>query len=308
MWTAAAAKLVSLKWLRVTSDYKRRQRHNTTIIFETTAAEPMRSIEPYGFSIYVHGRTFPGRSANVGAGGLQTDVISANIMSSLAPYCDPDMVTLGLRVFEQRGAGVFLDVGSNLGSCALTWAAMGHQVFAVEPMTVNANLIRQSIDANRWRPRGNITVLPFGAADQSGDSTLYLSPGNAGDNRVGASGKRKAAQTARSNAQSDTRLQWQCEEIKLRRLDEVIPQSLHIDVAKFDVQGYELKAMLGLSSVMNRKSGGGGVDYVYFEADAQRLRENGSSLEAITQLLRRLGYRNMKSDRKDMLFSNLGGK
>ena len=54
-------------------------------------------------------------------------------------------ITLGIEVLERKGPGVFLDCGSNIGSCALSWAAMGHKVYAVEPMSYNVKLIRKVV-------------------------------------------------------------------------------------------------------------------------------------------------------------------
>ena len=68
---------------------------------------------------------------------------------------------------------------------------------------------------------------------------------------------------------------WHCERISLRRLDGLVPRGTHINVAKFDVQGFEYKALRGLTGVMDSARGGGGIDYVYVEADFSMMAEAG---------------------------------
>ena len=173
---------------------------------------------------------------------------------------------------------------------------MGHKVYAVEPMSYNVKLIHKSIAENRGRLRGNITVLAMGAGDVDVDTTIYMPIGNSGDNRIGA--KKNAVQD-----NSDGQRRWQCEDIQVRRLDKVLPHGIHIDVAKFDVQGYEFKAMRGLAGVMDPALGGAGIDVVYFEVEGPMLAENGDSAVKITTLLADLSYTKRHSDRRDQLWA-----
>jgi FkbM family methyltransferase len=315
MWSVSRSKLVPIHWLRVTKAYKERiERTPGSSVKLHTVDDPGRSVEPdWGFSMVVHGR--PNRPNG------HDDVVSSNIILHNAPYCDPDMVnlglviyvfslfsiasypvlyissqiTLGIEVLERKGPGVFLDCGSNIGSCALSWAAMGHKVYAVEPMSYNVKLIHKSIAENRGRLKGNITVLAMGAGDVDVDTTIYMPTGNAGNNRIGA--KEIAV---KQNSDGYT---WQCEDIQVRRLDKILPRGIHIDVAKFDVQGYEFKAMHGLAGVMDPALGGAGIDVVYFEVEGPMLAENGDSAEKITTLLTDLSYTKRHSDRKDQLWA-----
>ena len=61
-------------------------------------------------------------------------------------------------------------------------------------------------------------------------------------------------------------------------------------MAKFDVQGYEYKAIRGLSRIMNRTSVGGGVDFVYYEVDRALLQENADDGKKISSYLLKKGY------------------
>ena len=81
---------------------------------------------------------------------------------------------------------------------------MGHRVFAVEPMSANAHLLRRSLallgrggqggsrvgSASLGGGRvcgraGNVTVLQVAAAERDGEDALFMAPHNAGDSRVG---------------------------------------------------------------------------------------------------------------------------
>ena len=132
------------------------------------------------------------------------DVVSDNIRELAAPYCDPDIVTLGIEINKTTGGGcgVLLDVGSNIGSCALVWASMGHTAYAIEPMAYNVKLIKKTLENNAFR--GTVTIFPVAAGDTNEDKVLYLSPGNTGDNRVGG----EAVSTRQSQGGKHI---WQCQ-------------------------------------------------------------------------------------------------
>ena len=75
-------------------------------------------------------------------------------------------------------------------------------------------------------------------------------------------------------------------------------------MAKFDVQGYEYKAIRGLSRTMNRTSVGGGVDFVYYEVDRALLQENADDGKKISSYLLKKGYTQVHSDRRDLLWKD----
>lgn len=134
-------------------------------------------------------------------------------------------------------------------------------------MSFNVKLIQKSIAENNkmGKLKGNITVLAMGAADiNQADVPIYLAPHNSGNNRIGGE-KVALKQTDLKKINSV----WQCENIQIKRLDDVLPKGMHFDVAKLDVQGYEYKALKGLSGVMDKANGGGGIDYIYYEVEKE---------------------------------------
>ena len=89
-WSVSRSKLVPIHWLRVTKAYKERiERTPNSSVKLHTVDDPGRSVEPdWGFSMVVHGKP-NGPNAH-------GDVVSSNIVLHKTPYCDPDMVNLGL--------------------------------------------------------------------------------------------------------------------------------------------------------------------------------------------------------------------
>ena len=287
-WNNTNVQNVDIEWLQITDKYAKKMNGNSELvdghldpsIKGNKGAYLMKS--QYKISMFVHS---------------SPDVVSDFIKAIKAPYCDPTLVALGIEILELKGPGNFLDVGSNIGSCALVWGSMGHTVWAVEPMSHNAKLIRKSTMANRGEMSGHVHTLPVGAGNIDEDTVIYLAPHNAGNNRIGAK------EVAKKYSAISEKMAWQCQDVKVRRLDKLLPAGVHFDVAKFDVQGYELFAMQGLEGVLNRRSGGQGIDYIYYEVESEMLAENGVGNNDIGAFLSPLGYTSTTMERhgKDKL-------
>lgn len=98
MWNENHVALIPIKWLRVTKKYKTSTENE---ILYDDKPEVMRTSKPWQFHMFVHGAAYDGE-------GKLNDVVSANIGQTKAPYCDPDMVTLAIRIMEKKGPGNFL--------------------------------------------------------------------------------------------------------------------------------------------------------------------------------------------------------
>mmetsp|Transcript_61314 Transcript_61314/g.122880 ORF Transcript_61314/g.122880 Transcript_61314/m.122880 type:complete len:342 (-) Transcript_61314:286-1311(-) len=288
-WNNSNVQKIDIEWLQITEKYAKHLNGNNDLadghlspLIKGEKGAYFRKVEPFNFSMFVHSTT---------------DVVSDSIKRINTPYCDPTLVALGIEILESKGRGNFLDIGSNIGSCALVWGSMGHTVWAVEPMSHNIKLIRKSTMANRGKMRGHVHVLPVGAGNSDEDTVIYLAPHNAGNNRIGAK------EVAKKYSAISEKMAWQCQDVKVRRLDKLLPAGVHFDVAKFDVQGYELFAMQGLEGVLNRRSGGQGIDYIYYEVESEMLAENGVGNNDIGAFLSPLGYTSTTMERhgKDKL-------
>jgi FkbM family methyltransferase len=134
---------------------------------------------------------------------------------------------------------VVIDVGANIGYYSvLSSKLVGSKgrVYALEPSAS----IRARLEANlRLNSCNNVTVLPFGAWHETGTAKLNLVDGNRGSSTIGS-----------------TENSHQSEQIHLKRLDEMIPQSEweRIRLIKIDVEGAELSAVQGAEKILNQAS------------------------------------------------------
>ncbi|MEP7044672.1 MAG: FkbM family methyltransferase [Dokdonella sp.] len=152
-----------------------------------------------------------------------------------------------------RSGDVFLDVGANIGYfTALAAHAVGTagRVIAVEPMDKNLQLIYATLERNRFM---NVQVHPFAAADAS----CVVSMGTHGGSSNG--------EVVREWRHSERPLYAQA-----RRLDELLRDAGHIDVVKFDIEGYELHAWHGFELKLQSDR-----PIVLTEFHPRCLRENG---------------------------------
>ena len=94
MWSEERSSLAPVHWLRVTHEY-----YNNMLSGENTShvlkpldpgEEPMRTVAPFCFQhMFVHRASF----GQFQRDNATDDVVSNNILTTHAPYCDPDMVT-----------------------------------------------------------------------------------------------------------------------------------------------------------------------------------------------------------------------
>jgi FkbM family methyltransferase len=130
---------------------------------------------------------------------------------------------------------VVLDIGANIGYYSLVAAkkAAKGKIFAFEPQSATFQRLQFNINLNHLT---NITLLPCGASDSSGEAVLFLS-GNGNDGM--------------SSLAKGTGFSPDTETISLVRLDDwASEQQLHIDFIKMDIEGAELKALYGLTRIL----------------------------------------------------------
>lgn len=149
--------------------------------------------------------------------------------------------TFNLEFFQallQRGMRV-LDVGANIGvysAIAARLVGAEGRVVAIEPSDANCTFIRRTSDLNRF---GQLTVLQRGAAERSGQGTLFLNEENKADHRTfDADGKRTGVP------------------VQLAALDDVVVELGidRVDLLKVDVQGSELDVLLGMRRLLEQEA------------------------------------------------------
>jgi FkbM family methyltransferase len=143
--------------------------------------------------------------------------------------CDK-LVSPGLNP-RNKAKMTYVDVGANIGSCALMLSAGGHTVYAFEPSEVNF----RHLEAN-YRLNGFDTSLIFhaGIAAELGNATFFQEQGNTGNTlRIGGRPEEREVRLAHSASVSLANYD-EVEGIPLVTLDDIVHE--HIDVLKMDCQ------------------------------------------------------------------------
>jgi FkbM family methyltransferase len=133
-----------------------------------------------------------------------------------------------------RPGDTFVDVGANIGYfTALAAHLVGPEgkVIAWEPLDKNIQLIYATIWENRFR---NVTVFPFAASSDVGLVAMTSHPLSS-----------NAGITPRQLGEKRTRVIAQSQ-----RLDDQLATLERLDVIKFDIEGHELHAWRGASSLL----------------------------------------------------------
>ncbi|CAE7943803.1 COX10 [Symbiodinium sp. KB8] len=166
-----------------------------------------------------------------------------------------------------------LDIGANLGGCALMLAKDGHPVLAVEPVPVLADLLRASVERNGLK---NVEVVDTAVGRSSGSGSLQCTHGHSATCRVlplvGV------ATAAAANVTTES-------------LDSILhargwsqPCAL-----KIDVEGSELEVVQGAAGTLSR------WPHIFLELHPYELRDRGSSSADTFDLLLRMGYNTFES-------------
>lgn len=168
---------------------------------------------------------------------------------------------------QLRAGQTFVDAGAHIGyysALAASIVGPGGLVLAFEPDPTNLGLLRQNTE------RFGEIVQPreMALADKAGRATLYLSPENSGDNRL----YRTAG--------------WRDLEVDVTTIDER-PEldGRAVDFLKMDIQGLELKALMGAKETIARSPRLVGiVEYWPFGLKLNGLKQPGDFLDALADL------------------------
>jgi FkbM family methyltransferase len=141
------------------------------------------------------------------------------------------------RLFERSIAPgqVVLDVGANQGIFTLLFSRLvgpDGRVIALEP----APTLFKALDRNcRLNAAQNVTRLQMAAGDSRSEGVLRCSRFNSGDNRLTDSVKGSSLR------------------VQIAPLDDLLPAG-QVNLAKIDVQGYELRVLMGMQAILERSA------------------------------------------------------
>lgn len=118
----------------------------------------------------------------------ENEVIAKHVISSNSVVCPDEIMRAMERAAEQGKKEVFLDIGSNIGSCVVVGLNFGHTVIAFEPGLENLQLWRANVilNAARYPAGATVYLLPYALADKvvEAGQALVIDPRNSGNAMV----------------------------------------------------------------------------------------------------------------------------
>ncbi|KAI8802801.1 S-adenosyl-L-methionine-dependent methyltransferase [Cladochytrium replicatum] len=184
---------------------------------------------------------------------------------------------------------VVIDVGGNIGSCALMYGAMGFKVISFEPTERNYRLFAASIQVNvnkgilnKSGPK-SVTLYPMGASDVDEVKNIYVEAGNNGNSII-------------ASVAMDQHSFSGAESILTAKVSHIVRE--RIGFAKLDCQGYEFFALRGMKELIRTY----GIDQITFELEPTWARAVGvQKPEEILTFLDSLGYTIVRMNGKEVL-------
>lgn len=158
-----------------------------------------------------------------------------------------------------------LDLGAHIGGFALSAAAIGCEVIAVEASPRNAELLRRSVAHNRFT---NCRVVEAAVSDKPG-TVSFTVRGPYGQVGVPVEGQPMVT-------------------VPAVRADDVLREHGwdRVRFVKLDVEGFEIPALHGFEQTLRRKD----APMVYFESNTHTLAMYGKSDADLKGTLRAYGY------------------
>ncbi len=182
---------------------------------------------------------------------------------------EPELTAL-LPTIVRPGARI-IDIGANIGYYTLQFARAaggGGRVFAFEPDAENFRLLKKNLEVNGYK---NVEAVRNAVSSKPGSLRLYISHENMGDHRV----------YPRYDGQP-------YEEIEAVSLDQYFKDDAgRFDLVKMDIQGAEMKALEGMTGLLERNTD----IKIMAEFCPSALKLCGSDPAAFLGLLVKLGFK-----------------
>jgi FkbM family methyltransferase len=181
---------------------------------------------------------------------------------------------------------VLLDVGANIGEYSVFAAKRltKGKVVAFEPVPALRQVLHENIEMNQF---ANVIVKPYGLSDAAGSFPIYFVGEN--ENEGQATFFPGEIQNQRSVNAELKKLDDEWDQLSLNRLDFV----------KMDIEGSELRALLGARNVITRFR-----PFIMLEISEVTYRSAGYSLEDVSNYFKGINYRPFAIDKMGKLVSS----
>jgi len=179
---------------------------------------------------------------------------------------------------------VIVEVGANIGACTLQLLLQTNAtVFAFEPSPLNLFHLTESLHRTGLSNpllASRVVVFPIAVGDRNCSDRIFVAKGNVGNSVVN--------ERVRDHASQDMSLSYP---IQVRKLDSVLSaqsftRSCSISMLKVDVQGFECRALSGMTSIVLA----GAVSTMTIELANGWLSAQGCSAQHALKQMRSLGF------------------
>jgi len=169
----------------------------------------------------------------------------------------------------KRG-GLLVDVGANAGYFSCIWAASNpaNEVYAFEPSPRTLSMLRENVSALDNPKRINI----FDGALGKESGTLDFDVGPEEQSSWGGLVNSASARTI---------------QVKVSRLDDLIPPDINVSVLKVDTEGADTWVLMGAKNLLRQKR----IKHIFFEANLDRMEKLGIQPDEAERYLVNLGYK-----------------
>lgn len=155
---------------------------------------------------------------------------------------------------EEKENSVFLDIGTNIGSCTMEMLlGTNASIISFEPHPMNLFNIKKTVSKMDKSYQDRLLLFPVGLGDAQAVSTIYSGGNNMGNSVIGKIIKDWPSQVFNETYQFD---------IHVERLDSILDANKEMDIKliKMDVQGYECHTLEGMGKGIAEK-----IDAIKFE-------------------------------------------
>jgi len=239
-------------------------------------------------------------------GGIQmvlhdNELISDVIRNSGLDEACPEEVRKWLEAnapASGRPASTFLDIGGNIGACALPAASRGFVVITVEPSSPNYLRLAASALLSTFPASATVFVIPAGAGASTEIARVMINRGNKGQNGVvphdvSQDELNEIASRMRADRSGEINKIANTEECCVVRIDDIVegirtqfilPPPRYM---KIDIEGFEEKALSGAEATLTS------LERVTLELSPGKLLGNSQRPENIRKLLIAAGFRTL---------------
>jgi FkbM family methyltransferase len=187
-----------------------------------------------------------------------------------------DLLSDVALLLDQQKISVIMDVGANVGFMTYQFQKRfpNAHIYCFEPNPNVYNTLMQS-----YKDDTHIHCYPMAVGDVSGELTFNINANTGTSSFLYPTAYHRAHQARKILSQQS---------VPVITLDDFALQQniTHIDILKLDIEGYELKALLGASCLLSEQN----IDVIYSEVNIVRSYDGQVLFHELTKFLEGLDY------------------